>query len=115
MQERICGFLKVLGYPCDFSPQYMRDISQGEKKTVQHILYWLVNNQVNLQRKAYTSKFLVPLEIPDEFLVDDEMQEINQVFKDMQAEFQATHQNLEQLRSESMNPNDLKKEISQLE
>jgi hypothetical protein len=26
-------------------------------------------------RKAYTSKFLVPLAIPDEFLVDEEMRE----------------------------------------
>lgn len=37
------------------------------------------------------------------------------MYKDLQAEFQATHQNTETLRGESMNPNELKKEISQLE
>lgn len=50
--------------------------------------------------------------IPDEFLVDDEMRDTFQIYKDLQAEFQATHMNVEALRSESMNPSDLKKEIT---
>ncbi len=43
------------------------------------------------------------------------MQDVFQIYKDLQAEFQATHQNVEQLRGESMQPNELKKEIQQLE
>lgn len=57
----------------------------------------------------------MPLEIPDEFLVDEDMRETFQVYKDLQAEFQATHQNVDQMRVESMNPTELKKEITQLE
>jgi len=33
-EERVCGFLKVLGYPCDFNPNYCRDIVHGEKRTL---------------------------------------------------------------------------------
>ena len=33
-EKRVCGFLKVLGYPCDFNPNYCRDIVQGEKLTL---------------------------------------------------------------------------------
>jgi intraflagellar transport protein 81 len=47
--------------------------------------------------------------------VDEEMQETFQAYKDLQAEFQATHQNVDQMRQESMNPTELKKEITQLE
>ena len=72
-EERICGFLKVLGYPCDFNPNYCRDIVHGEKKACHHILYWLVSRLPDLTRKAYTAKFLVPLQIPDEYMVDEEM------------------------------------------
>lgn len=60
-EERICGFLKVLGYPSDFNPNFCRDIVHGEKKTMQHILFWLVTRLQDLVRKAYTAKFLVPL------------------------------------------------------
>jgi len=40
-----------------------------------------------LQRRAYTAKFLVKLEIPDEFMVDEEMRETYQEYNDLQAEF----------------------------
>ena len=42
-------------------------------------------------RKAYTARFMVPLQVPDEFMVDEEMRETMQVFRDLQAEFQAVH------------------------
>ena len=74
-QERVSGFLKVLGYPCDFNPNWQRDVIHGEKKTIQHVLHWLITRLADLQRTAYTAKFLVPLAIPDEFLVDEEMRE----------------------------------------
>jgi len=90
-QERICGFLKVLGYPSDFNPNFQRDVVHGEKRTIQHLLFWLVSKMPELQRRAYTAKFLVPLEIPDEFLGDEEMRETFQIYKDLQAEFRATH------------------------
>jgi intraflagellar transport protein 81 len=111
LQERVCGFLKVLGYPSDFNQGMMRDLVHGEKKTCQHILFWLITRLPDLQRKAYTAKFLVPLQIPDEFMVDEEMRDTYEIYKNLQAEFQATHTNVETLRSDSMNPAELKKEI----
>ena len=86
-QERICGYLKVLGYPSDFSPNYQRDVVHGEKKTIQHLLFWLLSKMPELQRRAYTAKFLVPLEIPDEFLNDEEMSATYEDYKNYQAEF----------------------------
>lgn len=114
-EERICGFLKVLGYPADFNPNFCRDVVHGDKKTLQHILFWMLTRLPDLQRKAYTAKFLVPLAIPPEFLADDEMQATLQIYKDLQAEFQAVHQGVESVRQDSYNPAELKKEITQLE
>lgn len=106
-EERVCGFLKVLGYPSDFNPNYCRDIVHGEKKACGHILYWLLSRLQDLARKAYTAKFLVPLQIPDEYKFDEEMNNTLNVYKDLQAEFQAVHSNTEALRNESMNPSEL--------
>lgn len=86
-QERICGFLKVLGYPSDFNPSFQRDVVHGEKRTIQHLLFWLISKMPELARRAYTAKFLVPLQIPDEFLVDDEMRNTFEEYKNLQAEF----------------------------
>ena len=40
-----------------------------------------------LGRRAYTAKFLVPIQIPDEFLGDEEMRSTFEEYKNLQAEF----------------------------
>lgn len=64
----------MLGYPADFNPNFCREVVHGEK-TLHHILYWMLTRLPDLMRKAYTARFLVPLAIPDEFMVDEEMRE----------------------------------------
>lgn len=113
--ERIGGFLTVLGFPHQFTPALKRDLVHGDKKVINNILLWILQRPQDLKRIAYTSKFLVSLAIPEELLMDEEIRETMQVYKDLQAEFTAVHQNLEMLRSESMSPEQLKKEITQLE
>ena len=90
-EERVCGFLKVLGYPSDFNPNFCRDVVHGEKKTLQHVLYWMLTRLADLSRKAYTAKFLVPLSIPDEFAADENMRTTMELYRDLQAEFRAVH------------------------
>jgi intraflagellar transport protein 81 len=85
--ERVTGFLKGLGFPADFNVNMQRNIVQGEKKTIHLILFWLLTRLSELKRKAYIAKFLEPIDIPDEFMVDEEIGETLQVYKDLQAEF----------------------------
>lgn len=113
--ERICGFLTVLGFPYLFNPALKRDVVHGDKKAIHNILLWILQRPQDLKRIAYTSKFLVALSIPEELMMDEEIRETMGVYKDLQAEFTAVHQNLEMLRAESMSPEQLKKEITQLE
>lgn len=71
--ERICNFLKILGYPSDYSVQFQRDLVHGEKKTIQHVLHWMLTRMADLKKKAETAKFLVPYEVPEEFMGEEEM------------------------------------------
>jgi hypothetical protein len=43
----------------------------------------LISKQPELVRRAYTAKYLVPLEIPDEYLVDEEARQTFQDYKDL--------------------------------
>ena len=79
--------MKVLGYPSDFNPSFQRDVVHGEKRTIQHLLFWLISKMPELGRRAYTAKFLVPIQIPDEFLGDEEMRSTFEEYKNLQAEF----------------------------
>jgi len=45
---------------------------------------------------------LVPLHVPEEMLADDEMKNLYQEYKDLQAEFQVNHQQLEAVQKDSL-------------
>lgn len=88
---------------------------QGEKKTINPILYFLLKNYEELSKRAYLANFLMSMDIPEEMMGDDELKKLIQLNKDNQAEFQVIHQQLDQARKESMNPAELKKDLTQLE
>ncbi len=59
--------------------------------------------------------YLVNIAIPDEYMMDQEIRDVFQTYKELQSEFETTHKHVETLRQDSMVPTELKKEIAQLE
>merc|ERR1719335_686116 len=55
------------------------------------------------------------LEVPEEFLRDDKVFEVYQQYKELQSQFKATHAHVEQERQGRMNPEELQKEVAQLD
>jgi len=113
--ERITEFLGVMNYPSNFDQQFQNNVLQGDRKTIYPIFYYLLKNLPDLKKRAYLAKFLVPLNIPPEFLSDEDMKNLFQQNKDLQAEFQVNHQQLEEVQRNALVPGDIQKEIRQLE
>jgi len=55
-----------------------------------------------LRKRAYLAKFLVPINIPPEMLTEDDMKNLYQQYKDLQAEFQVNHQQLEEVQKNAL-------------
>merc|ERR1719335_949427 len=55
------------------------------------------------------------LEVPEEFLRDDKVFEVFQSYKELQSQFKATHAHVEQERQGRLNPEDLQREVAQLD
>ena len=75
---------------------------QGDKKTIHPIVFFLLNKFPELQKRAYLAKFLLPVAIPEEYSGDSEVKIANQENKDLQAEFQVHHQQLEAYQKDAM-------------
>lgn len=90
-------------------------MGQGDKRIIYSILHWILQRPGELRRRAYLAHYLVNLAIPDEYMMDQEVREVFQTYKELQSEFETTHKHVETLRLDSMVPTDLKKEIAQLE
>jgi len=104
----------ILGYkPFDIEAQ--QGLLAGDKDTVHPILFWLLSNLEALKKRAYLAKFCVNLEVPEEFLRDEQVYELFQMYKELQSQFKATHMKVEQDRQEHMDPASMQSEVAQLE
>merc|ERR1719428_566111 len=115
MYQRISEALFILGYQCSFDIEFQQGLISGDKNTVHPILYWMLSNLEQLKKRAYLAKFCVNLDVPEEFLREEQVYEIYQQYKELQSQFKATHAHVEQERQGRMNPSDLQREVAQLD
>jgi len=112
--QKIMEFLMVLGFNRTFDMEGQQQLLAGDKDMVHPILYWLLQNMDALRKRAYLARFCVNLEVPEEFLRDEQVYEIFQQYKELQGQFKATHQHLEQEKTEHMDPASIQSEVTQL-
>ena len=101
----------MINFPVQENEQFNLGIVQGEKRVIYPILYYILSKWDELQTRAYLARYLIPPHIPEDILADLEVSEIHLQYKDLQAEFQLTHQQLENAHKDMMRPQDLRKEI----
>lgn len=101
---QVTEFLKILSYDCEFSTDWENGLLNGDKKIIYPIYYFLLKNLNALKKRAYLAKFLVPLDIPEEFAGDPELKKLNEQMKELQAEFQIVHEEYEGIESSSLVP-----------
>jgi len=104
-----------MNYPFTVDTPTAERVAQGERKSIYPVIYYLVCNYDTLKKRAELARFLVPLNIPEEMLGDEEMKNLNQEYIDLKAEFQVYHTQLEAAQKDSLSPNEIKKEIMTLE
>ncbi len=112
--KRMCDFMILLNYNSDFDQSFQQALIDGDNHIIYPILYYLLTNWDMLRKRTYLSQFLVDMDIDDQHM-DEEMRELYQEYKDMQAEFQMTHQELETAQQNAMNPEELQRDFNQLE
>jgi intraflagellar transport protein 81 len=115
MYQRIGEFLHILGYKCSYDIAFQQGVVTGDKRVIHPILHWLLRNIDALKKRSYLANYCVTLEVPEDILLDEQVYELHQHYKEQQAQFKAVHSHLEQLRQSSVSPAELKREIVQLD
>lgn len=113
---RIADFLRILQYSVPSNvDQFKQQLSRGDRNAIYPVLHYLLSRLEPMKTRAYLARYLKNVEIPPAFLHDETIQEVYQHYKSLQGEFKETHKSLEQLRHNTMQPGELKREIFQLE
>jgi len=115
MYQRMAEFLHILGYQCSYDTEFQHGLLSGDKRTVHPILYWILCNLGQLKKRAYLAKFCMNLELPEEFLREEQVYAVFQSYKELQSQFKATHAHAERERQSRMVPTELQREVVQLD
>ncbi len=115
--RRIIQFLLVMKFniPDEQMEDFQNLLMTGDKDILHTIIHWCLQRFESLQKRAYLSKFLMPIDVPPEFLNDDLVVELSQHLKELQSEFKEVHKSADKVQSSGARPAELKAEIAQLE
>lgn len=114
---RMVQFLLVMKFniPEDQLQDFESLLLAGDKEILHTIMHWCLQRFETLQKRAYLAKFLMPLDIPAEFMNEELVIELSGHLKELQAEFKEVHKLAEKAQNNGSRPAELKAEISQLE
>lgn len=114
---RIVHFLKVMKFniPGDQAEQFQDTLMSGDVEVLHSIIFWTLQKFDHLKKRAYLSRYLLPVDISPDFMGDPRLEDLSQRLKEMQAEFKEVHKLADQNRANNPRPHDLKAEIAQLE
>lgn len=117
---RILTLLRVLKYKpkSDLGGglnAFRQGLLQGDKHTTYSLLQWLLERLPDLKKRAYLAKFLVRIEIPAEFLQDDQVVELSSTHEELVEKFKDSHKTIEQQRTSKFNVAEVRKDIASME
>ena len=115
--QAIMQFLTVMKFNIpEGQAQYFQDmLLNGEKDVLHEIMHWCLQRLDHLQKRAYLAKYLLPVDVPADFMSDDRVSENLEHYRELQAKFKELHKTVDQLRSTGARPAELRAEIAQLE
>ena len=115
--HRVIQFLLVMKFniPEDQMEDFHGLLLSGDTEILHTVMHWCLQRLEHLKKRAYLAKYLMPLDVPPEFLNEDLIIELSQSLKEMQVDFKEVHKAVDQLRGSGTRPAELKSEITQLE
>ncbi|KAM4809017.1 intraflagellar transport protein 81 homolog [Rhinophrynus dorsalis] len=117
--RRMLSVLGILKYKPPGNTEDMSTFRQGlvvgSKPVIHPVLYWLLQKNSELKKRAYLSRYLIKLEVPDEFLQDDIVSETNKQYEELMEGFKIIHKECEQLKSSGFSTAEIRRDISAME
>lgn len=114
--QRILNFLRLMKFTNEDQFEDVKNLMMtGDKEMLQTVMHWCLQRYDHLKKRAYLAKYLSPEPVPPEFMGDELIIELQSRLKQLQTDFKDIHKRLDQLRSSSAKPGEIKAEIARLE
>ena len=109
--KAVFEFLQILKFPYPSERQLQDDLARGDKRLLIQILHFLLTGLRTLSDKYYVNKFTSQINISQEYLGDDDILELFNQLKELQAEFLTTYNMLEEKRQNAPKIDEIQEDI----
>ena len=109
--KAVFEFLQILKFPYPSDRQLQDDLARGDKRLLIQILHFLLTGLRTLSDKYYVNKFTSQINISQEYLGDDDILELLNQFKELQAEFLTTYNMLEEKKQNAPKIDEIQEDI----
>ena len=94
---------------------FRQGLVQGDKPITYSLLQWLLERIPELKKRSYLARFLTKIDVPQEFLQDDQVSELNATHEQLLEQFKELHKTIEQQRSSKFSVAEVRKDIASME
>ena len=109
--KAIFEFLLILKFPYPSERQLQDDLAHGDKRLLIQILHFLLTGLRTLSDKYYVNKFTSPININQEYLGDEDISELYNQLKELQAEFLTTYNMLQEKKQNAPRIEEIQEDI----
>ena len=109
--KAVFEFLQILKFPYPSEKQLQDDLARGDKRLLIQILHFLLTGLRSLSDKYYVNKFTSQINISQEYLGDDDITELFNQLKELQAEFLTTYNMLEEKKQNAPKIDEIQEDI----
>jgi len=114
--QRIFYFMPTLKYDYQGDLEQLQgQLQQGDRELYYPMLHHILSKLPDLRKRAYVSRFLTPIDVPEDMFADPEVMGKWTEYQELQATFKETHKATDRLKGTSLQPTELKREVQQLE
>lgn len=113
---RMLEFLRVLRYKprCD-GVAFRQGMARGDPEVVYPLLEWAAPQVEALRERAYVARYMVDVEVPDDFALDPELVAVQNDIMAARQEFAQLHKGVKTMRAEPRTKEDIAARIATLE
>ncbi|CAH8680320.1 unnamed protein product [Schistosoma rodhaini] len=94
---------------------FRQGLVTGDKVIIYPLLEWLLSRISELKKRAYLAQFLVKINIPVDFMQDEEISGLYQLYENLIENFKESHRKLESVKNGGLTTAEVKKDISAMQ
>lgn len=116
--EMLEFLLKTLGYkvPTFIQSSFPKSFADAEPTVIYPVLYWVLTHMELNTKRVYLSRFLQPLEIPEDIRAQDEdVRNLYAQYLQLRSSFVQTHRHVDALREAFADPVEQRRNVAALE